>query len=191
MVTVICGAIPYDGLGQELDPQDGLDRTCWQRAPSPGCTLYVVTEAGGYVGLGDYAGSSASPTVDWGLMWNQSSRSSFGVTLTVWGDNLFVGPALRYRRWLDRGSFVFAVGVVVGADGAEKPGSLFGLIRYDLNDWFGIGLRPQHLRLDCEPPFCSQQPDRIYVGAELGSNWGRWTSIIGGALTGLIVAVGT
>jgi hypothetical protein len=154
--------------------------------------MFFVTEVGGYVGLGDYAGSSASPTLDWGVMWNQGNRSAFGTTLTVWGDNLFVGPAIRYRRWFDTGSLVLGLGVVVAADGGEKPGSVFGLIRYDLNDWFGIGIRPQWLRLAPCPSPCLGEPEhtRLYVGAELGSDWGRWASIAGAALVGLSLAGG-
>lgn len=177
VALAIAALWPGSAVGQATDSRrEGA--TCWSPGPLPGCRISVLTEVGGYVRLANTSHSRAAATADWGVLWNLGTRHAFGATLSVWvPDDAVIGPSLRYRYWLGGSRALdLSLGAAVWGNGPE-PGSVFGLVRLNLMSWLALGVRAQHLRFDCWNPSYCPEAGRIFVGAEVGGELGRWLSL--------------
>ena len=81
---------------------------CYRARPRPACSAFVFTNFGAYLVLSQ-DGTNDTPfreVADWGFMANVTPRDAVGASVFASLDRLgfVVGPAVRYRRWLDRKS---------------------------------------------------------------------------------------
>ena len=83
-------------------------------------------------------------------------------------------------------------------DNTEKvqPGSVFGLVKWNANDWIGLAMRPEFVRrqvVGCGTAACTSAQMRVSLGVEVGRVPGLAmtvaSSILGG-LTAIAVAAG-
>lgn len=179
-------------LAQTLQAQD----SCFVAKPAPKCSVFFFTNAGGYLKPPRRNGSSPYRVlIDWGVMANASPRNAIGASwfVTLDEDEFTTGPTIRYRRWFDNHrSLDVALGTAI--TGHEvKTGSVLGLVRYNPDTWFGVGIRPEYVRrrvLTCTPgPRCTEYTAtsaRVYAGVEVGEYPGFFLSLVGGAFVGLL-----
>jgi hypothetical protein len=141
--------------------QQSQAEMCWAAHPQPRCSSFLVTNAGLYTRLVDFAGDEApvSAVFDGGFMVNVSRRDAVGASYMGSLDNNHVaGPAIRYRRWLQKDASIdLALGVATsGASGA------LGLVKISPANWVGLALRPNVLRF----PYSTQRRFVATAGLE-------------------------
>ena len=174
---------------------------CARAHPAPDCSVFVLTNAGGYLTTKRYDHSSPwRAIIDWGVMVNVGRRSAIGGSWFVSGDNdesFSTGPALRYRRWFDHArSLDLAVGTPIASDNNLQAGSIFTLIKYNPVSWFGVAVRPEYLRHVVSAPVgypdVTEDSGRISAGVEVGERTGAVLSVcavvVGGILALLYAA---
>lgn len=161
---------------------------CWRGRPKARCTVIVLTNAGGYFMMGGVAANGLRGVADWGAVVNVTDRDAVGASFFVSyddADGAQVGPAVRYRRWMDRNrSIDFALGTPV-TDGKHGLAgfSPYGLVRWNLNDWVGVAVRPELRRPGRDgPAVFTRPPSRFHVslGMELGWAPGALLTVVGG-----------
>lgn len=173
---------------------------CLRARPAPGCAVFFLADAGGYIKPGSTdEGSPFRAIVDWGVMVNVSPRHAIGGSwfVTLDEDEFTTGPFAHYRFWFERDhSLDVAVGTPVAGGENLEAGSIFALVKYNPVHWFGVGVRPEYVRrtrFDCGPSTCTQYTEssaRVYGGVEFGSFPGLALSLGGGvALAVLVIAV--
>lgn len=170
-------------------------RPCYRAQPAPECSVFFITNAGGYVNPGaSRGGTPFRAIVDWGVMVNATPRNAIGASwfVTFDEDDFTTGPVIRYRRWFARDrSLDVGLGTVV-AGGQLKAGSILGTVKYSPVHWFGVGVRPEYLRrtaVTCDVSACTQyvaSSARVYGGVEFGWVPGLALSLGGGAAVGLL-----
>ena len=186
---------------------------CYHARPRPACSAFVLTNFGTYLLLGGGGAGGPIPglgplrgVADWGLMINVSPRDAIGASAfaSVGEDGFALGPAARYRRWIQpKGSIDVALGTpLLTDDNNEKvqPGSVFGLVKWNANDWIGLAIRPELVRrrvvVGCGTAGCTsadQSHMRLSLGVEVGWVPGLAMTIASGflaALTAAAVAAG-
>lgn len=181
------------------NPDRAADNLCFRARPAPECSVFFITNAGGYIKPGQTnGGAPLRAIVDWGVMVNTSPHHAIGGSwfVTVDEDDFSTGPVLRYRRWFARDrSLDVAVGTAVAGSGGPsqlKAGSILGLVKYSPVHWFGVGVRPEYVRrsvFTC-PGTCTENTAtsvRVYGGVEFGSVPGLALSLGAGAALGLLV----
>jgi hypothetical protein len=164
---------------------------CYHARPQPACSAFILTNAG------LYSGSATTPQgentlalrvlAEWGYMKNTGPHNAIGLALFASGEDFAggemdfaVGPAVHYRRWLaPPGSLDVGLGMALG-NATIKGGSVFGLAKWNPNNWIGVAVRPEVIRrtvtVGCaNPPVCDQASGfgtrsraRLSVGVELG-----------------------
>lgn len=145
---------------------------CWRARPKAQCGAFVVTNAGVYsrvVKATPEEGSLAA-VLDFGLMVNVTPRDAVGASFFASIEtNAAVGPAVRYRRWLDsRASVDLALGVPTNG----RQTGVFGLVKVSPTDWLGVALRPKLIRgydyPSCTTVSCAPPVTRTKFGATAG-----------------------
>jgi len=175
-------------------PPRAADDPCFRARPAPDCSVFFMTNAGGYIKPGRTTGGSPlRAIVDWGVMVNASPRHAIGGSWFVMldEDDFTSGPMVRYRRWFERDrSLDVALGTTL-ASGQLKSGSILGLVKYNPVHWFGVAVRPEYVRRDaftCGPLTCTQYTEtsvRVHGGVEFGWVPGLTLSLGGGVVLGL------
>jgi hypothetical protein len=178
-------------------PRRAADNPCFRARPAPECSVFFITNAGGYIRPGrTNAGSPLRAIVDWGVMVNGSPRHAIGGSwfVTLDQEDFTTGPVVRYRRWFERDrSLDVALGTAV-AGGQLKAGSILGLVKYNPVHWLGVGVRPEYLRrsaFNCGPLTCTEYTAtsvRVYGGVEFGWFPGLVLSFSGGVALLVLVA---
>jgi hypothetical protein len=175
--------------------------SCFLPRPAPQCSVFFITNAGGYIKpVGGDASSPFRVMVDWGIMANTTPRHAIGASwfVTLDEDELTTGPVIRYRRWFDgRRSLDVALGTpIAGGSGDVRTGSMLGMVKYNPVPWFGVAIRPEYLRrrtFNCSPgPGCTQYTTtsaRLYGGVEVGQYPGLALSLAGLATLGFLAIV--
>jgi len=195
LAVLLAAAPPATVLAQA--PRRAADNPCFRARPAPECSVFFITNAGGYIKPGrTNGGSPLRAIVDWGVMVNASPRHAIGGSwfVTLDEDDFSTGPAVHYRRWFEGNrSLDVALGTTVAGDNL-KAGSILGLVKYNPVHWFGVGVRPEYLRrsaFTCGPSTCTEYTAtsvRVYGGVEFGWVPGLALSLGGGAALGLLVA---
>ncbi len=102
-----------------------------------------------------------------GVMMNVGRRDAIGASFFALGDidGFTAGPAVRYRRWLGpQASLDVSVGTSIVAshsirNNPIKTGSLYGLVKWNPEPWFGVAARPELIRrtvvTSCGPFGCT------------------------------------
>ena len=193
LAVLLAAAPPSIVLAQA--PHRAADNACFRARPAPECSVFFITNAGGYFKPGRTDGGSVRAIVDWGVMANAGPHHAIGGSwfVSLDSDDFTTGPVVRYRRWFagDR-SLDVALGTVV-AGGQLKAGSLLGLVKYNPVHWFGVAVRPEYLRrsaFTCGSSTCTEYTAtsaRIYGGVEFGWIPGLALSLGGGVALGLLV----
>ena len=169
---------------------------CVRAAPAPDCSVFVLTNAGGYLKTKRYDHSSPwRAIIDWGVMVNVGRRAAIGGSWFLSLDNdesLSTGPALRYRRWFGHArSLDLAVGTPIASDEHVQAGSIFALVKYNPVSWFGVAVRPEYLRHMVSAPVgypdVTEGSGRISAGVEVGERTGAVLSIGAVVVVGLVV----
>ena len=170
------------GWSETAPAQEAQSSFCYRARPKPACSAFAFTNFGTYLLLGSDIKSGDTPVravADWGVMANVDSRNAIGASVFASLDRLGfgVGPAVHYRRWLSSTASVdVAVGApLLAATDDLQSGSVFGLVRWSPNHWFGLAARPELVRgpvlLGCSPSGCEvavQSHMRLSLGMELG-----------------------
>ncbi|HEX9692566.1 MAG TPA: hypothetical protein VGA22_10750 [Gemmatimonadales bacterium] len=197
LAVLLAAAPPAIVLAQA--PHRAADNLCFRARPAPECSVFFITNAGGYIKPGrTNGGTPLRAIVDWGVMVNASPHHAIGASWFVTGDedDATTGPVVRYRRWFARDrSLDVALGTVV-VGGQLKAGSILGLVKYSPVHWFGVGVRPEYVRrsaFTCGPSTCTGYTAtsvRVYGGVEFGWVPGLALSLVGGgaALVALAIA---
>jgi len=182
-------------LGSGLVAQGDSAGVCYRARPLPRCRVVVLTNAGGYVTpMRTFdGGTSFRAIVDWGLIVNTSPRDAVGASgfLMLDEDELSLGAAVRYRRWLStRRSIDVSVGTPI-SDGDLRRGSVLGMVKYNPDHWVGFALRPEYVRrqeFTCNPGCVERTVSRgrVYGGVELGWYPGLGVSLGGGVFVALL-----
>ena len=196
LAVLLGAALPATAFAQA--PGQEAANVCFRARPAPECSVFFITNAGGYFKPGRaYGGTPFRAIVDWGVMVNTSPRHAIGASwfATLDEDDVSTGPAVRYRRWFDGGrSLDVSLGTPVAGGGQLKAGSILGLVKYNPVHWFGVGVRPEYLRrsvFTCGPSICTEHTAtsmRVYGGVELGWIPGLGLALGGGAALALFVA---
>jgi hypothetical protein len=195
-VAVLLAAAP-SAIVLAQAPHRAADHPCFRARPAPECSVFFLTNAGGYINPGSTTGSTPlRAIVDWGVMVNVSPRDAIGGSwfVTLDENEFTTGPVVRYRRWFegDR-SLDVALGTPV-TGGQLKAGSILGLVKYNPVHWFGVGVRPEYLRrsaFTCGPLTCTEYTAtsvRIYGGVEFGWVPGLVLTLGAGAALGVVIA---
>lgn len=173
-----------------LAAQEAPASLCYKARPKPACSSFAFTNFGAYlIVVDELGGTPLREVADWGVMLNVGRRNAVGFSVFASLDEtgFVAGPAARYRRWL---SSVAALEVAVGTPMARstqniESGSVFGLARWNPNNWLALAVRPEVLHkptvLGCGPTSCTiatRSHTRVSLGAELGR-------VPGAALTGV------
>jgi hypothetical protein len=164
--------------------------------PLSDCRVFFLTNAGGYLKLSASSSNPPSGTQsnlraiwDWGVMVNITPRDAIGGSWFVcWDeDDVTTGPVVHYRRWFGpRRSLDLAVGTpVTGGEGELQTGSVLGLIKYNIVDWFGVAVRPEYVRYGAAGSWA-----RVFVGMEFGWFPGVGLTVVGGAVSAAAIAFG-
>jgi hypothetical protein len=202
LTAFVCAAV-WAVAGAAQQPDTGRarpDALCYRPRPSPACSAFILTNGGAFVFVrGPIAGGTpVRGVLEWGLMRNVNAQGAVGgsVLVSLDEDGFVLGPAVRYRRWRSHAaSFDFALAapmIVIDAawsTNAVRPGSIFGLMKWNPNHWVGLAVRPELVRYlaatSCPPgpapPPCTYDHRygmRMTIGLELG-----WTP--GAVATGL------
>ena len=195
LAMLLTAALPATVFAQA--PGRDAANPCFRARPAPECSVFFITNAGGYFKPGrSYGGTPLRAIVDWGVMVNTSPGHAIGGSwfATLDEDDFSTGPAVRYRRWFEGGrSLDVSLGTPVAGD-QLKAGSIFGLVKYNPVHWFGVGVRPEYLRrsvFTCGPSICTEHTAtsmRVYGGVELGWIPGLGLALGGGAALALFVA---
>src|SRR5260370_20198876 len=123
----------------------------WRAQPKPRCSAFILTNGGPYVRVAGTASGSAfgdsvgrrkvTAAADYGIMFNISTHDAVGASFFASIETQSAaGLAVRYRRWLpSQTSLDVAVGVPLLMDGSIQSG-LSGLVKFNLNHWFGVAL---------------------------------------------------
>jgi hypothetical protein len=195
-IAVLLAAAPLAVVRAQATPRSA-DHPCFRARPAPECSVFFLTNAGGYVKPGRTSGGSAlRAIVDWGVMVNVTPRDAFGGSwfVTLDEDDFTSGPVARYRRWFERsGSLDIAVGTPIASGQALKAGSILVLVKYQPVHWFGVGVRPEYLRrgaFKCTQLSCTEYTatmGRAYAGIEFGWFPGLTLSLGGGVALGVLL----
>jgi hypothetical protein len=170
------------------------DLPCYHTRPKAACSVFFLTNAGVYAGS-----PSWRALVDWGVMVNVSKQAAIGASffMLVDDDGGAVGPALRYRRWLSpRASLDVAVGTPILRPDPIQAGSIYGLVKWNPEHWFGVAARPEFIRravISCANFSCNsatQSRARLSLGVEFGWVPGFVLSVTGGAAIFVATALG-
>jgi len=193
LAGLLGAALPASVFAQA--PGRDAANPCFRARPAPECSVFFITNAGGYFKPGRSTGGTPfRAIVDWGVMVNTSPRHAIGGSwfVTLDEDDFSTGPTVRYRRWFEGGrSLDVSLGTPV-AGGQLKAGSILGLVKYNPVHWFGVGLRPEYLRrsaFTCGPSTCTEYTATSmrrlrWSGARLGPRSGPvpWRRSCGRAL---------
>ncbi len=190
-ITLLCSVATV--AAQAPSAVTAADQWCYRARPRSECRSFFVTNSGPYVQMGALDFDLIRLNIDLGAMVNVSSSDAFGASWSIFGqsgDNVAMGPALRWRRWLGRTrSLDVAIGTTVFAGSSESldVGSIQGLVKYNPFPWLGIAARPELIRysdynctLDGCPPPLRETEHRLYLGAELGELSGLGLSVAAG-----------
>jgi hypothetical protein len=167
---------------------DAGGATCYRARPKPACSVFFLTDAGGYLSF--QGSNSAQPVTrfraaaDWGFMANLGQHSAAGASFFVLLDNVgFVaGPSVRYRRWLRRGaSLDLALGTPVHA--SVNSVSVYGLVKWSPVHWFGVAARPELVRRT------TQSHAQFSVGVEVGWVPGMVLTVVSSVVGAIILAI--
>lgn len=190
-------AVAPPSVAAAQDPRRSADDPCFRARPAPECSVFFLTNAGGYIRLGSTSGATPlRAIVDWGVMVNVSRRDAIGGSwfVTLDEDDFSTGPVVRYRRWFERDrSLDVAIGTPIASGQGLKAGSVLGLVKYNPVHWFGVAVRPEYLRraaFDCSQPTCTEYTatsGRVYAGVEFGGFPGLALSLGGGVALGVII----
>ncbi len=173
------------------------DLPCYHARSKPACSVFFLTNAGGYVTR--RSGTTGSRAlVDWGVMVNVGERDAIGASFFALQDNEgggAAGPVVRYRRWLrPPTSLDVAVGTAIVGD--VKTGSLYGLVKWNPVHWFGVAARPDLIRqtvytgcatFSCTP--VTQSHAHLSFGVEFG--WVPGLVLTAGGGLAVVVALAT
>jgi hypothetical protein len=99
--AMVCSAPEL--AAQEPVAVGAADDLCFRARPRSECRAFFVTNAGPYVQLDALDVDRIRFTVDLGAMVNVSSKNAVGGSWFVFGqsgENVSMGPSLRWRRWL-------------------------------------------------------------------------------------------
>jgi hypothetical protein len=119
--------------------------------PSPKCSYFILTNAGGYVKLG--SSNRFMALWDLGFLVNVGAYDAVGgswfLTYEYDDNEVFsTGAVVRYRRWFTKNrSLDVGIGPLLGRlDEKVKVGSLVGFVKYNPVHWFGVAIRPEYVR---------------------------------------------
>lgn len=138
--TILLSMCVAAGLFAQAGEQSGL---CWRAQPKPQCGVFLLTNAGIYTRLVQATPDerSLAAVLDYGFMVSVTPHDAVGASFFASIEtNAAVGPAVRYRRWIDNhASLDLALGVPVNG----RQTGVFGLVKVNPNDWLGVALRPK------------------------------------------------
>jgi hypothetical protein len=196
--AMVCSAPEL--AAQEPVAVGAADDLCFRARPRAECRAFFVTNAGPYVQLDALDVDRIRFTADLGGMVNVSSKDAVGGSWFVFGqsgDNVTMGPAVRWRRWLGpTESLDLSLGtpIFTGASESFDVGSVLGLVKYSPVPWLGVAARPELIRshvyncteAGCPPPVRETRP-RLYLGAELGEVAGLGLGVVAGITVGVLL----
>ena len=167
---------------------------CWRGRPRPQCSVMVLTSAGGYVLTGTVSAERLRGIIDWAVLVNVSEHDAVGASFFVSiddADEFTLGPSVRYRRWMHgHRSLDLALGTPLASSSQDLALSLYGLVKWNFNHWFGVAARPELRRpaRQFDPILPRRSRFHLSVGVEFDWIPGLALAAAGGAAFGIVAA---
>jgi len=153
---------------------------CHEARPLPECPGFVFTNFGVYVL--SHPNTSLGPlrfVADWGVMPNVDSHDALGLSMFASIDEagIAMGPAVHYRRWLDRRQSVEAsLGApLLIAPGEIRNTDLFSEVKWTFQEPYALSLRAEWIRQGYQAP----RRGRVSFGMEIGQTPGLVLTFVG------------